>query len=115
MTLSGDDSNAYTYLYAVSAFLEVILMIASFVATYLHFRADYRRFSKVSLFHIAHTFYCVAFISYLGLEFCRLLALGLGWLEALPWRPPALPPEFSRTDYGLGNPVSFEYSLRWRV
>ena len=28
---------------------------------------------------------------YLGLEFCRLLALGLGWLEALPWRPPALP------------------------
>ena len=26
-----------------------------------------------------------------GLECCRLLALGLGWLEALPWRPPALP------------------------
>ena len=45
---------------------------------------------------------------YLGLEFCRLLALGLGWLEALPWRPPTLPAQFSRTAYGFGNPVPFE-------
>ena len=45
---------------------------------------------------------------YLGLEFCRLLELGLGWLEALPWRPPTLPAQFSRTAYGFGNPVPFE-------
>jgi len=32
---------------------------------------------------------------YLGLEFCRLLELGL---EALPWRPPALPAQFSNLE-----------------
>ena len=39
------------------------------------------------------------------------LGLGLGWLQAFPWRHPALPlpQQFSRPDYGLGNPVSFEY------
>ena len=46
---------------------------------------------------------------YLGLECCRLLAPGLGWLEELPWRPPTLPAQFSRTAYGFGNPVPFEY------
>ena len=49
---------------------------------------------------------------YLGLECCRLLALGLGWLEALPWRPPTLPAQFSRTAYGFGNPVPFEYIMK---
>ena len=43
-----------------------------------------------------------------GLECCRLLALGLGWLEALPWRPPTLPAQFSRSAFGFGNPVPFE-------
>jgi hypothetical protein len=47
-----------------------------------------------------------------GLECCRLLALGLGWLEALPWRPPTLPAQFSRTAYGFGNPVPFEYIMK---
>ena len=37
-----------------------------------------------------------------GLECCRLLALRLEWLEALPWRPPTLPAQFSRTAYGFG-------------
>ena len=50
---------------------------------------------------------------YLGLECCRLLALGLGWLEALPWRPPTLPTQFSRSAFGFGNLVPFESSLRW--
>ena len=36
-----------------------------------------------------------------GFECCRLLALGLGWLEALPWRPPTLPAQFSRTAFGF--------------
>ena len=34
-----------------------------------------------------------------GLEYCRLLALGLGWLEALQWRPPTLPTQPSRSVY----------------
>ena len=51
---------------------------------------------------------------YLGLECCRLLergreiSRGLGWLEALPWRPLTLPAQFSRTAYGFGNPVPYE-------
>jgi len=40
-----------------------------------------------------------------GLEYCRLLALGLGWLEALQWRPPTLPTQFSRSAFGFGNLV----------
>ena len=48
-----------------------------------------------------------------GLEYCRLLALGLGWLEALQWRPPTLPTQFSRSAFGFGNLVPFESSLRW--
>ena len=47
-----------------------------------------------------------------GLEYCRLLALGLGWLEALQWRPPTLPTQFSRSAFGFGNLVPFESSLR---
>ena len=35
-----------------------------------------------------------------GLECWRLIALGLGWLEALPWRPPTLPAQFSRSASG---------------
>ena len=41
------------------------------------------------------------------------LALGLGWLEALQWRPPTLPTQFSRSAFGFGNLVPFESSLRW--
>ncbi len=41
------------------------------------------------------------------LECCRLLALGLGWLEALPWRSPTLPAQLSRSAFGFGNPVPF--------
>ena len=48
-----------------------------------------------------------------GLEYCRLLALGLGWLEALQWRPPTFPTQFSRSAFGFGNLVPFESSLRW--
>ena len=51
--------------------------------------------------------------SSLGLEFFRLSALGLGWLEALQWRPPTLPTQFSRSAFGFGNRVPFESSLRW--
>ena len=43
-----------------------------------------------------------------GLEYCRLLVLGFGWLEALPWRPLTLPAQFSQSAFGFGNPVSFE-------
>ena len=48
-----------------------------------------------------------------GLVYCRLLALGLGWLEALQWRPLNLPTQFSRSAFGFGNLVPFESSLRW--
>ena len=48
-----------------------------------------------------------------GLEYFRLLALGLGWREALQWRPPTLPTQFSRSAFGFGNLVPFESSLRW--
>ena len=42
-----------------------------------------------------------------------ILALGLGWLEALQWHPPTLPTQFSRSAFGFGNLVPFESSLRW--
>ena len=48
-----------------------------------------------------------------GLEYCRLLALGFGWLAALQWRPPTIPTQFSRSAFGFGNLVPFESSLRW--
>ena len=47
-----------------------------------------------------------------GLECCRLLALGLGWLEALPWRPPTLPAQFSRSAFGFGIRVRHSGALR---
>ena len=43
-----------------------------------------------------------------GLEYCRLLVLGFGWLEALPRRPLTLPAQFSQSAFGFGNPVPFE-------